>query len=421
MAHLYSSMSAESPQVGQWVQQKSNYQNPEYLPPQVGQYVQPNSNYSTPTYLTAPVRSDVHNSGVNSYKAATSLEGQRLQPKKHSNQTKPLPPTSIVEDPFGGPKTPDRVDNPGSDIAVADQGLRPQYAGLGSNIWMPTCSLNLVCYSRGCTIRQIRATSRKHFRTDEEFNDAIANTPSLITTDRKLFETLREKYQKDMSGFWRHYFSLKTLRRLRLLSYTENTRPKPVPLDEITMQEVLYAYKHAAEFGNETDWIEWIFRLRRPDERHALEFVEGWNGPRIAVVGTIPCIASMLVGVIWTARGGDAQTAFTVATFILTVTTEHTLFNPAVLLPRVPSFGTAQTCYSRRTIPTLRIEKKGLMPFRENGHQSAAITKEGSSESRPCSTMSVSQMEDRLGEVGKRSLKVEDIHSSDIRSVIGED
>jgi hypothetical protein len=87
------------------------------------------------------------------------------------------------------------------------------------------------------------------------------------------------------------------------------------------MQEVLYAYNHPSEFGSETDWIDWVFRLRQPDKRHALEFVEGWDGTRIAVLGLIPCVASALIGVIWTARGGDAQTAFTVSSFILTMCT----------------------------------------------------------------------------------------------------
>ena len=87
------------------------------------------------------------------------------------------------------------------------------------------------------------------------------------------------------------------------------------------MQEVLYAYNHPNEFGDETDWIDWVFRLRQPDKRHALEFVEGWNGTRIAFVGTVPCVLSTLLGVIWVARGGDAQTTFTVASFILTLCT----------------------------------------------------------------------------------------------------
>lgn len=105
------------------------------------------------------------------------------------------------------------------------------------------------------------------------------------------------------------------------MQYTSDTRPTPVPFDEMTIQEVLYAYNHPSEFGPETDWIEWVFRLRQPEKRHALEFVEGWKGTRIAILGIIPCVASTLVGVIWSSQGGDVQTAFTVAGFILTVAT----------------------------------------------------------------------------------------------------
>ena len=65
-----------------------------------------------------------------------------------------------------------------------------------------------------------------------------------------------------------------------------------------------------------------MFRLQRSDRRHALAFVlafvEGWNTTRIAISGSVPWLASSLVGIIWTAAGGDAQTAFTVASFILT-------------------------------------------------------------------------------------------------------
>ena len=45
----------------------------------------------------------------------------------------------------------------------------------------------------------------------------------------------------------------------------------------------------------------------------------GWSGVRIALVGAVPCGAATMVGVTWVRRGGDAQTAFTVAAFVLTV------------------------------------------------------------------------------------------------------
>jgi hypothetical protein len=91
-----------------------------------------------------------------------------------------------------------------------------------------------------------------------------------------------------------------------------------VPLDDFVLQEMMYAYRNPDRLSSTDDWVQWVFRLRRQDRRHALEFVEGWNTTRIAISGTIPWLASSLVGIIWAVTGGDTQTAFTVASFILT-------------------------------------------------------------------------------------------------------
>ncbi|KAL8365260.1 hypothetical protein RB595_004185 [Gaeumannomyces hyphopodioides] len=121
-----------------------------------------------------------------------------------------------------------------------------------------------------------------------------------------------------MCGFFRRYFSLKTLRGFRVLAYTPTTRPTVVPFDDFVLQEMMYAYRNPDRLSSTHDWIHWVFRLRRRDRRHALEFVEGWNTARIAISGSIPWLGSSLVGIIWAATGGDPQTAFTVASFILT-------------------------------------------------------------------------------------------------------
>jgi hypothetical protein len=92
----------------------------------------------------------------------------------------------------------------------------------------------------------------------------------------------------------------------------------PVPLDDFVLQEMYYAYKHPESITSDTAWIEWVFRLRKHNKRHALEFVEGWNSTRVVIAAMLPWLISCMVGIIWTATGGDAQTAFTVASFILT-------------------------------------------------------------------------------------------------------
>lgn len=237
-----------------------------------------------------------------------------------SKRPKPIPPAALVA-PFGnvpnstGPLTPLPEDDGN------DKSKRKNNNAV--DVTKPTCSLNLVCYRSGnCIARQIRVISEDRMDDWLAYQMTKRQNQDLISSDRELFETLRRIYRTEMCGFWRRFFSLKTLRRLRLLSYTKDSRPAPVPFDEFTMQEVLWAYNHPSSFSKtETEWIEWVFRLRQLDKRHALEFVEGWNGTRIAIFGTIPCVASTLVGVIWSALGGDVQTAFTVAGFILTVAT----------------------------------------------------------------------------------------------------
>jgi hypothetical protein len=91
-----------------------------------------------------------------------------------------------------------------------------------------------------------------------------------------------------------------------------------LPFDDFVLQEIMYAYRNPERLSSTDDWVQWAFRLRQKDRRHALEFVEGWNTTRIAISGTVPWLSSCLVGIIWTAMGGDVQTAFTVASFILT-------------------------------------------------------------------------------------------------------
>ena len=143
----------------------------------------------------------------------------------------------------------------------------------------------------------------------------------MICSDQQFFHALNSEYEQHIRGFRRRYLSLKTLRRIRLLSYTPTTRPEVVPMDDFTLQEVFSAYRHPESIETESEWIDWVFRLRQADRRHALEIVEDWSGFRIGLVGSMLWVVATIVGVAWTAKGGDAQTAFMVAAFILTVGT----------------------------------------------------------------------------------------------------
>ncbi|KAF1962995.1 hypothetical protein CC80DRAFT_530871 [Byssothecium circinans] len=188
------------------------------------------------------------------------------------------------------------------------------------DVHKPTCSLNLVCYrggSQGCTLRQVHAILASRFEDETEFQNVMAKNNKLIATDRELFRELKRLYWGEMTGFVRKWLSLKTLMGLRLLEYSPTTRPTVVPLDDFVLQEMYYVYQNPKTITTSADYIEWVFRLRRPNKRHALEFVEGWNSRRIIVAGTLPWVVSCLIGAIWSFLGGDTQSAFTVAGFIL--------------------------------------------------------------------------------------------------------
>jgi hypothetical protein len=88
------------------------------------------------------------------------------------------------------------------------------------DILRPTCSLNLVCYrggSEGCILRQVQTALASRFSSEEAFQTTIKKNPQLIASDEAFFCELRRLYW-DMSGFWRRYLSLKTLRGLRILA-----------------------------------------------------------------------------------------------------------------------------------------------------------------------------------------------------------
>lgn len=82
----------------------------------------------------------------------------------------------------------------------------------------------------------------------------------------------------------------------------------------------MYAFENPLKITTEKQWIEWIFALKSTadKEKYALEIVEGWRSGRIVLLGAIPCIGSCLTGILWSIFGGDIQTAFAVASFIIT-------------------------------------------------------------------------------------------------------
>lgn len=177
-------------------------------PPRVTAFVQPSSAFATP---------------VNFLRSTSLKHLEEPNSNKHNINLKPLPPTTLLVEPFG----PGGFQSPfvltpateGADTSNASSFVTKTNLDQPGK---PTCSLNLVCYSRGCSMSQIRVTLREKFDKEDDYQRTLANVPSLITTDHQLFRELREHYLKRICGTWRSHLSLKTLRRLRLLEVSLN-------------------------------------------------------------------------------------------------------------------------------------------------------------------------------------------------------
>lgn len=89
------------------------------------------------------------------------------------------------------------------------------------DVTKPTCSLNLVCYrsgAKGCDLLQIQCVLRSMFPGDASFDTVLEANPHLVHTDDRFFREVRRLYTTQMCGFFRRYFSLKTLRAFRVLA-----------------------------------------------------------------------------------------------------------------------------------------------------------------------------------------------------------
>lgn len=141
-----------------------------------------------------------------------------------------LPMTSpLVErmppPPEAGGLVPQSATPPPSEKQPSTATTAPAVQDAASSIFYdiskPTCSLNLVCYrsgAKGCDLQQIQCVLRTMFPSDESFDTVIEANPHLIYSDNQFFEEMHRLYRTRMCGFFRRYFSLKTLRAFRVLA-----------------------------------------------------------------------------------------------------------------------------------------------------------------------------------------------------------
>lgn len=91
----------------------------------------------------------------------------------------------------------------------------------------------------------------------------------------------------------------------------------PAFLPQYIKQDILFAYRHPEKLHSTDKWILWVYNLRQPDRRYALEFMESWSALKISIAVSILLVSSTALGVAWAVVKDDVQTAFTVASFVL--------------------------------------------------------------------------------------------------------
>lgn len=82
----------------------------------------------------------------------------------------------------------------------------------------------------------------------------------------------------------------------------------------------MHCYHHPTHVRTNHDWVDWFaeFDATDPEKTYGLEFVEGVWAEKLGVIAIAINIAIITVSIIWSLRGGNLQTIFTVMGFVIT-------------------------------------------------------------------------------------------------------
>ncbi|GAA88462.1 hypothetical protein AKAW_06576 [Aspergillus luchuensis IFO 4308] len=190
----------------------------------------------------------------------------------------PLPPEANVFVPtsFGLPlPNPSTADELGIDLCFLPPRLTRDgdTVGIPFDTKKPTCSISLLCHRNGFLQKyQIHVISKDRCAGLDQFDSLVTSNKRLIKTDVQFFKTVKRTYEREM---------------------------------------------HPEKLHSTDKWILWVYNLRQPDRRYALEFMESWSALKISIAVSILLVSSTALGVAWAVVKDDVQTAFTVASFVL--------------------------------------------------------------------------------------------------------
>ena len=82
----------------------------------------------------------------------------------------------------------------------------------------------------------------------------------------------------------------------------------------------MHAYHHPDRLRPAHEWVDWFVEFKAEDRGKTvgLEFQEALWAEKLAIIAILITIAIIVVSIVWSLRGGELQTVFTVMGFVLT-------------------------------------------------------------------------------------------------------
>ena len=118
--------------------------------------------------------------------------------------------------------------------------------------------------------------------------------------------------------------------------YTPNSVPIPKgdAKSNPNSHSFMHAYHHPDRLRPEHEWVDWFVDFKAQDRGKTvgLEFQQGLWAEKLGLIAVLITVAIIVVSIVWSLKGGDLQTVFTVMGFVLTLAAGEMSQSPCKVL-----------------------------------------------------------------------------------------
>lgn len=139
------------------------------------------------------------------------------------------------------------------------------------------------------------------------------------TTDRELWENIRDTYRYQLRNPWVRLISFRHVTAIVPIAYSPNNSPiRTDPENFPEARQLRHAYHHPEEITTQHLWVDYLSNFDANDKRqNGLEFREGLWPQKLGLVALLLSTGIVVASIVWCALGGNLQTVFTVMGFVL--------------------------------------------------------------------------------------------------------